>query len=96
MKKKTSYHKKEWIVFEEIFKINPQTATSYAAHLKDKDYLREYLKENLGIKNCPPQEVVFIYKKGNMKLCYNLFPLEILAKKIFRKIIKKSFLGCKS
>jgi len=88
MKKKASYHKKEWIVFEEVFKINPQTVTSYAAHLKDKDYLREYLKENLGIKNCPPQEVVFIYKKGNMKLCYNIFPLETLAKKIFRKIIK--------
>jgi len=89
--KKTKVKKREnepeWFVFEEIFKVNPQTATSYAPYF-DKDYLRNYLRKDLKLKNYPPQEVLFIYEKGNMKLCYNIVALESLAEKIKNKTLK--------
>jgi len=52
---KKSKNLEEWIVFEEIFKVNHKTATSYAAYFNHKDYLEEYLKKDLKLKNYPRQ-----------------------------------------
>lgn len=87
--------KNKWFVFEEIFKVNPQTATSYAFYF-DKDYLRNYLRKDLGLKNYPPQEVLFIYKNGNAKLCHKLPALEILAKKILEKTLRNPLWALKT
>ncbi len=78
----------KWIIFETIFKCNPQTANTYALYL-DKDYLDDYLTKDLGFKNYPAQELLLIYHNGDLDHCYNINRLNKLVKLIFNKVLAR-------
>jgi phosphohistidine swiveling domain-containing protein len=85
-----------WFIFETIFKINPQQVVSFSPIFRGKDWLNEFLTKVLKLKDYPKQKIIFIFRKGDVDLCYQEKRIRKLAEKICQKTIDNPDWGEKS